>query len=219
MRNKLYDHSNKESLAAQARKKRFELFKSLLNSLERPVRILDVGGTEGFWRSMDFIQEPGIEITLLNIQEIPTTLPNFTSLQGDARSLSQFADKSFHIAFSNSVIEHVGGPQDQRAMADEIKRVAQWHFVQTPNRYFPIEPHFVFPMFQFLPTGIKVWLIRHFDLGWRKKCSDLAEARESASSIRLLSGTEFRSFFPQSQFYEEKMFGLTKSFIAYTMPS
>jgi Methyltransferase domain len=44
-------------------------------------------------------------------------------------------------------------------------RVAKRYFVQTPNRYFPIEPHFLFSGFQFLPLPVKRWLLMLFSLG------------------------------------------------------
>ena len=60
-----------------------------------------------------------------------------------------FKDKSFDAVFSNSVIEHVGTFEDQKMMANEVIRVTNFYFIQTPNLYFPIEPHFLVPFFQF----------------------------------------------------------------------
>lgn len=54
------------------RSKRFEFFKSLLNELHKPVKILDIGGTQAFWESMNF-NEPDVEITLLNLEVQKTT--------------------------------------------------------------------------------------------------------------------------------------------------
>lgn len=55
--------------------------------------------------------------------------------------MKQFQDNEFDAVFSNSVIEHVGDYEAQRQMANEIMRVGKRYFVQTPNFYFPIEPH------------------------------------------------------------------------------
>ena len=112
------------------------------NYLNDEIRILDVGGTEMYWEHMDFIK-PNIHITLLNLQKQSTKNNNFISIAGDACNMSDFNDKSFEIIHSNSVIEHVGSFNDQLKMADEIKRVGKIYFLQTPNYYFPIEPHFI----------------------------------------------------------------------------
>jgi hypothetical protein len=100
-------------------------------------------------------------------------------------------------------------------MAEEVRRVGKRYFVQTPNRYFPLEPHFLFPFFQFLPIKVRVWLLQNFKLGWIEKTPDLQKATEIVESIRLLGKREFLSLFPHAHLYEEKVFGMTKSFVAY----
>lgn len=149
---------------------------------------------------------------LLNVSMINVSHTNIRSVIGDARTMPQFEDKEFDIVFSNSVIEHVGDYGQQRQMADEIRRIGKRYFVQTPNRYFPIEPHFLFPFFQFLPLLMKVFLLTHFNLRWFKKTTDKDKAEEVAKSITLLSRREFMSLFPDAKIHKEKFFGLTKSF-------
>jgi ubiquinone/menaquinone biosynthesis C-methylase UbiE len=106
------------SLGNRMRRRRFELFRGLLDRIGKPARILDVGGREGFWRQMGFADEPGVEIVLVNLEQQRTERPNFRCTSGDARSMPQFEDDEFDVAFSNSVIEHVGGWQDQVDMAN-----------------------------------------------------------------------------------------------------
>ena len=71
-------------------------------------------------------------------------------------------------------------------MAREVERVGRRYFVQTPNRYFPIEPHFLFPGFQFLPLAVQVGLVRRFALGYHEALPDRDEALEAVREIRLL---------------------------------
>jgi hypothetical protein len=208
------DMRDPKSLASRLRRRRFELFLGLLARVPRPVRILDVGGTHAFWGNAELAADPGVRITLVNVSFATEGSPDIEQVRGDARSL-EFPDKSFDIAYSNSVIEHVGGKEDQRRMAAELQRVGVRHFVQTPNYHFPIEPHFLFPGFQFLPVEARARLLNTFDLGWTKRERDLEAARDVVGSIQLLTKRDFVDFFPNSTIYEERYCGLTKSFIAY----
>src|SRR3546814_5246029 len=53
---------------------------------------------------------------------------------GNACDLHQVPDRSFDIAHSNSVIEHVITWDNMKNFARETRRVAAWHYVQTPYR-------------------------------------------------------------------------------------
>jgi hypothetical protein len=85
--------------------------------------------------------------------------------------------------------------------------------VQTPNKYFPIEQHFLIPMFQFLPFPIRVHLIRRFNISWFERIPDRAQAETFLHSFRLLSCRELRTLFPNAEIYRERFCGLTKSFM------
>jgi SAM-dependent methyltransferase len=211
---KIADMREADSLITQLRRRRFVLFRTLLDSLPRPVRLLDVGGTQFFWEMMGFRGDQGLEVTMLNL--MPSwTRPGFRSVVGDARNMHQFADQEFDVVFSNSVIEHVGEPQAQQQVASEIKRVGKRYFVQTPNRHFPLEPHFFFPGFQFLPLAARIWLVQHFDLGWYKKIPNYVAARQEVETIRLLSRRDVTRLFPEGTLYNERFAGLTVSFVIY----
>lgn len=201
--------------SAKLRQKRFALFKSLVRSLQHPLRILDLGGTQLFWETIDLVQND-IEIVLLNISAdtARVTFPNFRSMVGDARDLSEFADREFDIVFSNSVIEHVGDFYQQSRMASEMQRVGKRLFLQTPNRYFPIEPHFFYPFFQFFPMRIRLLLGCRFDIGWFRHIKG-EEKVELITSLRLLSEKELRGLFPRAIIQRERFLGLTKSFILF----
>lgn len=198
------------------RRRRFSLFLSLLNEVERPLRILDVGGTSEFWQLMGLSNLDRVRVTLFNLQAQSASGPIFESVAGDARDLSRYPDQSFDVAFSNSVIEHLGPAfSDQQRMAREIERVAQRYFVQTPNRYFPLEPHFLVPGFQFLPLSLRTWMVSSFDVGWYKRIPDKATARREVESVSLLTEKQLRTLFPEAVIYKEKLLGITKSFVAF----
>lgn len=201
-------------VATDLRRKRFNLFKSLVGSLSRPLNILDIGGTIKFWEQVGFTNED-FKITVLNIRSYEVPYPNFTSVVGDARNMKEFHDKEFDIVYSNSVIEHVGTFEQQRQMANEVQRVGKRYFLQTPNRYFPIEPHFVFPFFQFLPLKARTSIAAHWRNGWGWKMKNREKGTRYVSSVRLLTKKELKRLFPGATIYKEKYLGLTKSFIVY----
>ena len=59
----------------------------------------------------------------------------------DGRRLP-FADHAFDLVYANAVIEHVGGPADQKRFLDEVDRVGRTWIVTTPNKWFPVEAHY-----------------------------------------------------------------------------
>jgi hypothetical protein len=199
------------SVITKIRLSRIALFKDLIAPLPRPVKILDVGGTELFWERMGFADDENYQITILNLSKTESHYSNISLVVGDARDMSEFEDEAFDVAFSNSVIEHVGGPAEQRQMAEEVMRVGKGYFVQTPNRSFPFEPHYLFPLFQFFPLGLKVFLIRR----WYPRISDRDKATKAAKSVRLLSRREVADLFPDGKIRDEKLLGMTSSFIVY----
>jgi hypothetical protein len=186
--------------------------------------MLDVGGTVGFWENgrAIFRDMTGVDITIINKEPVDISRREnekdnvrINYRLGDARFMSEFESGQFDIVFSNSVIEHVGDYSDQRKMANEVMRVGKRYFVQTPYFYFPIEPHFAFPFFQFFPIWFRVWLLCHFSLGWSGRVDDRNKARDLVAEIRLLKRRELADLFPGAMIYDEKFCGITKSLIAY----
>lgn len=193
-------------LEARARAKRHEYFISRFAGVRT---ILDVGGTADFWRTVGL---SNAEVTLLNLEaeEAPA---GFTSLAGDARDLSRFGDKSFDLVFSNSVIGHVGGFDDQRRMASEIARVGRSYFVQTPNHGFPVDWRTLVPFFHFLSPEHQAWCFKSFAVGTYRRAVSDAEAQEWATRIRNIRRSEIETLFPGATVRDEAVFGFTKSFM------
>lgn len=211
----LADNSDSGSLATRMRRARFAFFLSLLSRLSGDVEILDIGGTQEFWSLMPGSGREDMRVTLLNVEHQQVTSDRFVSVVGDARRMPQIGDKSFDVVFSNSVIEHVGDFTQQRSMADEIRRVGMRYFVQTPNKRFPLEPHFLFPWFQYLPSAVRATMLNRFDLGWYRRMPDLEAARAEVDSIQLLTKSRFAELFPEASLHVERFGGLAKSFVAY----
>ena len=189
---------------SRLRQRRYELFLDLCRV--RPnERILDVGAGGGNALERFNATNPIVAVDLApKANGSYLDAPNVTVAVADGTALP-YADGEFPIVFSNSVIEHV--PKDlQPRFAAEVDRVSHRYFVQTPNRYFPIEPHYQLPFFQFLPGSVQRWMNRHFTLGWREK--------GFWEDVQLLSARDLQRLFPGAEIHRERFFGLTKSLMA-----
>jgi SAM-dependent methyltransferase len=155
-------------LAARAslwnRRRKLDLFLRTM----RPgpeTRVVDVGvgdtgfGTEpGVASSHNFFEAlyPWPErITAVSDVPLPHFAEAFPQIECVTASGTElpFADDAFDIAFSNAVVEHVGGREQQRRFVAELCRVAPRVFVSTPNRWFPVETHTLVPFAHWLPRG------------------------------------------------------------------
>ena len=132
------------SFANKFRARRFLKFEALVAGFPRPLRILDLGGTNAFWENRGWHERTDVEILTLNLVAEEQRHGNIKPLTGDATNLAEFAERSIDVVFSNSVIEHLFTFENQRRMASEVQRVGKAFWVQTPNFWFPLEPHFHF---------------------------------------------------------------------------
>jgi len=206
---RLADRRDQRSLSAYFRRRRGHHLAAMIAALPPPVRILDVGGDPAFWETIALPHEA--EIVITNID--PLDPGRFAFVASDARDLGPFADASFDLVVSNSVIEHVGTADDQAAMARAVRRVGRGYYVQTPNRWFPVDPHYLVPLVHLLPRSGRVALLQRFDLGWLSRAPERAEAERSVDTVRLLTARELRALFPDGQLWRERIAGFTKSLI------
>jgi ubiquinone/menaquinone biosynthesis C-methylase UbiE len=162
--------------------------------------ILDIGSGDGsFWSSyMPPAALKGVRVLSLDLAPSGPPRPGF--VVADALHLP-FPDKSVDIAFSNSVLEHVGPANAQARYVSEIRRVSKRFFVQAPNRHFPIEPHCLIPFIQYLPAPAQAWI-----------CKKLFGYSEE---VHLPSYRTMRSLFPTAKIQRERLLGLTKAFYAH----
>lgn len=183
---------------------------------EKPISILDVGGAAYFWNNSQISNIPGINITLLNLHLEKTKHPHIQSQIGDATTMTEFQDKMFDLVFSNSVIEHLYTFENQQKMADEIQRVGKRYFIQTPNKYFPIEAHYAIPFAQYLPKKFLLFLLTKTKISRLKRWT-VKDAQQYLDEIRLLTQDEMKLLFPGSKLLNEKFLGLIKSITAHNL--
>jgi hypothetical protein len=198
------------------RRKRFGLFLSLVDKLgaKKPVRILDVGGTISYWEGMRALwQDRDFDITLVNVGVESSDEGVYHLRDGNACAMPEYADNSFDIVHSNSVIEHVGHWPQMRAMADEVRRLAPHYYLQTPNFWFPVEPHFKAAFLHWFPESARAGRLLNKKRGNRLS-QDFHEAMFNVQDINLLTARQLGALFPDAAIKRERIGPLTKSIIA-----
>lgn len=211
LRGIISDADDPRSLAARARRRRFETFHRIFPDLQ-DLSVLDLGGTQRHWTSGAVRPR---HVTVLNLENEETvSVPWIDVVLGDACDphASVYAEK-YDLVYSNSLLEHVGGYARRRELADLVRRAGRGYWVQTPYRYFPIEPHLLFPGFQFLPLPARAYLKHTWPMGWRRSAPENAVG--DALEIELVGKTELRYLFPEAEIAFERFAGLPKSLYAW----
>jgi len=168
--------------------------------------IIDLGGIVSHW------SDEGWKVTVLNL--MPQESDRCRVIVGDGRSTG-FADCSFDLAYSNSAIEHVGSWSAQQAFANELQRIGKAVYCQTPNRWFPVEVHYIALLVHWYPKLLRNYFVARYLTAWGWLARpDRAKVQEYADGVNLLTCGELRQLFPGCEIQKEKCFGVTKSIIA-----
>lgn len=177
--------------------------------------VIDLGGRPATW--LDLPIRPR-SVTLVNVEDTPDAGPAdsaswITAVRADVCALpARLMQRHWDLAFSNSVIEHVGGHARRTDFAATASRIADRLWIQTPYRYFPLEPHWLFPGMQFLPDRARATIAARWPLAWSRP--DGREAVGQVLDIELLSVTALRYYLPDATILRERVLGLPKSLIA-----
>jgi hypothetical protein len=217
-----------EHARTRARTKRAQLFREVF-AIEPDTRILDIGSEDGtaIARMLEGTRAEPRNVYIADINAaavesgarrfgfVPVTIPESGRLS--------FADGYFHIVYCSSVIEHVTVPKNevwrvrsgsdfrqrarsrQREFSDEIRRVGLAYYVQTPNKWFPVESHTWLPLVGVFPRPLQMSTIAFTNRWWIKSTSP---------DWDLLTRAELQSLFPDAEIRRERFLGLTKSIIA-----
>jgi hypothetical protein len=205
----LQNPDSADSLGGRARARRWEVFKPRFPDFAE-MRVADLGGDTRYWRTAP-VQPKELVVVNPESWAFGDPEPWMSFEQADACELSErFFGERFDMVYSNSTIEHVGGPLRRQAFATAVHRLAPRHWVQTPYRYFPLEPHWVFPGFQFLPLRARAQISERWPLSARRGRSTI----DYVLHVDLLSLTEMKFLFPESEMYKERAAGLVKSLVA-----
>jgi hypothetical protein len=205
------DGARPGSLSGRARASRWSEFTARFPDLSA-MRVLDLGGVPAQWTSRP---DRPAAVVVLNLEMSTDPAPSWLrAVRGDACDLpGELRGERFDLVFSNSVLEHVGGHARRAAFADTVRAAAPHHWVQTPYRYFPVEPHWLLPGFQFLPVPARAELSRRWPYG-HIRSADRAAALADVTSVELIGRTELAGYFPGSEIWAERFGGLVKSLVA-----
>jgi hypothetical protein len=173
--------------------------------------IVDLGGDVRYWQAQS-VRPAHVTIVSVDGHTIDGLEPWMSGVLGDACDIGSVQGR-FDLVFSNSVIEHVGGSRYRRGFAEVVHGLSDRHWIQTPYRYFPLEPHFKFPAFQFLPLRLRVRIAQNWKPSFISSRPEI-EPVGFVADHELLGRTEMRALFPESEIIAERVGGLTKSLIA-----
>ena len=201
------------------RKKRSTFVKSIIKKIydeNGQVKIIDLGGTDKFWSiyGYNFLKSHNVKITLVNLIKLEISNSEIFELVNQNIFKYKFPKNKYDLCFSNSVIEHVGGIDQIKKFSKIHTLYTKYYYCQTPNKYFIIEPHYMFPFFNFLPLSFKLFLVSNFKLGNISKTKNKDKAIREINSINLLSEKEMKSLFINTILIKEKFLFMNKSFIA-----
>ena len=201
---------NEKSLAERLRRRRWAILLRHIPNLP-DLRVVDLGGTARWWVRAPVVPR---HVTVVNLYEPDPGHALVRTVEGDALQADELLNgEEFDLVFSNSPIEHLGGHAARRRFSDVVSALAASYVIQTPYRYFPVEPHWMFPAFQFLPIAARSWLATRWPLGHTRGWNADAAMNE-AMSVELLSLVEMRAYFPDGKIVWERVAGLPKSMIA-----
>jgi ubiquinone/menaquinone biosynthesis C-methylase UbiE len=182
--------------------------------------ILDVGGSPSIWEMIDY----PADITIINLDPVMldgaagNEKRRYTAVVGDARSLA-YPDVSFDLVFSNSVIEHVGSSKDMEDFAREVRRVGKYYYCQTPNKWFPIEPHFGTLFLHWFPSILRNYFVfRYCTLAGLVNKPTRELAKVLLDDVNLLQEKDLKRLFPDAKIERERFLLFTKSFVAMRCP-
>ena len=186
------------------------------------LRVLDLGGRYDFWErlGLEFLRSIGAKITILNLSPMEARYTDlhqdlFEYVVGDACNTG-YEDDAFDLVVSNSVIEHLGTWDNMIAFSIEAARVGRAYYCQTPNFWFPIDPHFYrMPFFHFLPRPTRAWLLQRFPLATVGRIPGVVNSFRAVDSASLLTREQMKALFPSASLRPERFLGVfVKSYVA-----
>jgi hypothetical protein len=212
------------AVRSRAARKRSSLFRARLQSMRRPVRIIDLGGSAQMWRRWGVTADDGLHIVLANPHRSDTTHRSETLPGGfvqswsvDVLELSAQSFEAYDLIFSNSMLEHLPSRADQHLLAKTIETSGKPYFIQVPNKHCIVDPHFPHPLAAFFamwPRRLQVWAHHRHALGSSGRAATMSASRKAIESYHPLARGDLQALFPSARVVTEWNLGLPMSLVA-----
>ena len=179
-----------EKIMNDSRNEFLNLFKKK-TKYSKEKTIIDIGTTP----SLDALQNTLLSkiknnknITCLSNLDCKILLKKYHNIKkviiGDGRD-NKLPNNSFDIVHSNATIEHVGSYNSQLLFIKECTRISKKYvFIQTPNRFYPLDFHTILPLIHWLPKNIHRKILKFIGLSYYSL----------EKNLNLLSISDLRNF-------------------------
>jgi ubiquinone/menaquinone biosynthesis C-methylase UbiE len=142
--------------------------------------VIDIGTTPSLDKEQNNLLQKtknNPNITCFSNQDCKILYKKFKNIKniliGDGKN-TLLDDNSFDIVHSNATIEHIGSFDDQISFTEEMLRISKNSiFIQTPNRFYPIDFHTIIPFIHWLPKKIHRKLLKFLNLHFYSKEENL----------------------------------------------
>lgn len=212
------------TLRRYTRTRRARLFRDFIDGIPGHVRIVDLGGTISYWREWGLKPDDRFDVTLINNHDADktqvhecSTLPNLRNVMRDVCDLTPDDYREYDVIFSNSFIEHLTSHELQADVARRITECGRPYFIQTPNKYSPVDPHFprpYVPFFAAYPRTMQARLLTLGALGSGSPSPSFDAAMARLQYYHPLSRHEVRELFPNARVVMEWPMGVPMSIVA-----
>jgi len=201
-------------ITIKARGQFFIYFKESTN-YSNEKSIIDIGTTPSLDSEQNIFltkTQENQNITCLSNQDCKILLKKFNNIKeiivGDGKN-TLLDENSFDIVHSNATLEHVGSYNNQILFVRELIRISkEYVFLQTPNRYYPIDFHTILPFIHWLPKKIHRKFLKILKLNFYSK----------EENLNLLSKNDLKKICKELEIIkykiiEHKLFFLTSNLI------
>ena len=149
-----------QKITLNARNDFFNLF-LVNNNYSKYNSVIDIGSTPSTDKEQNTFLEntkDNQNVTCLSNQDCRILKKKFKNIKnviiGNANN-TLLEKNSFEIVHSNATIEHVGSFENQVSFVREMIKISKESvFIQTPNRFYPIDFHTILPFIHWLPKKI-----------------------------------------------------------------